>query len=526
VLLIFLTLGWQLAAWGQTCAEKKKECNASCEAAVNTIHPLHPPAFVKSCEQDCYCREGCATCITPPPPSPRPWDLVPSKDGLDPNGFLRNPNWAWPRGPGGELRDVCDNCSCRLGTWGFDAPDQVQDWLGSATCTHGPIHENSNNLCSGGPAQTFGHNASGVGYHMNWEPVEYEGPLQWEDHSEWLFPGTSGDNEYTFNILRPDLALVAKRREGKGVHLEFNSTETVDEWDNSGTWWEHFHKDVVDQLDNGAIGNALGTPFAVVLGMLGLDVAHTDHHAELHPVYAMFIRDRPAGLLSNPLTSDLPASEVRWAFFVKNWGSEGACGHDDEQLGIEHIDVQLPDRELIGSKSIVIPYRHGQDHEACAHQVESDTNGVIRFHLSTPDMKCGYFGELTMRNSPLTVSTTISTGSAAPALASRQAAFAEEQESFAEEQEADPLNTKIAKLNPSERQQLNKQLSDLMREPRRQPAFGEAIEVKQLGSPFPRADRFKVTAKNVKAVPDPASQAKKAKKHQLIDEFLKARGIQ
>lgn len=217
----------------------------------------------------------------------RLWDLVQANFGLDPNGFLRMPNWKWasPQLPA-ILHDVCDECPCREGTFGFDAPDQKQDWLTSSSCTHGPIHENSNNFCSGDIAKLWG--GSGSGYHMNWAPVEYEGFLQWSDKSDW-----TTDNEYSFNIRRPnpdDLALVTRHREDTGVHVEFNSAETVDEWDDACldgncTWWKYFHHDIVDKKDNEQIQDEVfgkTSRVAVVIGMLGLDVAHPDHHAELH----------------------------------------------------------------------------------------------------------------------------------------------------------------------------------------------------------------------------------------------------
>jgi hypothetical protein len=130
------------------------------------------PAGLPAGERECNCA---GTPEPPPPPSPRPWDVLESpRWGKDQNGFLRNPVWAWAT-TAGDLRDVCDSCPCREGTFGFDAPDQVQDFLGSPTCTIGPIHENSNNLCSGGIVKTIKSNASGMGYHMNWFPVRYEG---------------------------------------------------------------------------------------------------------------------------------------------------------------------------------------------------------------------------------------------------------------------------------------------------------------------------------------------------------------
>ena len=180
------------------------------------------------------------------------WDVAESQNGRDPNGFFRMPNWKWVSGgpnPPLVFVDVCDYCPCNVGAWAVSAPDDQEPlWLAAPMCTHGsstvtpPLHENGNHDCADGPAQRFGSDASGIGYHMNWEPVEYEGPLSWEDHSTWTFLDSSGDNEYSFNILRPELFLVTAGRESSGLHLEFNSTEVVDHFNDSGTWWDHpFH---------------------------------------------------------------------------------------------------------------------------------------------------------------------------------------------------------------------------------------------------------------------------------------------
>jgi len=501
----------------QTC--KLNSSNGMCAKPRAICSPIGNPDKSSAKKGNCTTKFGrhptgnTCECLgkldVPPPPPDHTWDLVQSNFGLDPNGFMRMPNWKWASpGPERGGLDVCDFCPCKVGTWGIDAPDhQESDWLAGQSCTHGPIHENSNNLCAGGPAQTFGHDASGVGYHMNWGPVEYEGPLQWEDHSTWLFPQSSGDNEYTFNILRPDLFLVTAHREERGIHLEFDSTETVDEWDETGTWWKFFHHDVVDHFGlgdqaNRQIRDTLGTPWAVVIGMLGLDVAHTDHHAELHPVYAMFIRDPTP--LGPPIGSP---QEARWVFFVRNWGTEGSCGHNQEKLLVDHIDVQLPDTRL-GSAINVRPYRHGQDHGACPQEWFIDPNGVLRFPMANPDMKCGWVGDITMVKSGFT-----------PPFRVAIAQIGSEGE-----QEVSSQASRISKLNAAQRQELTKQLSDLLKVS--PTLLADKVPVTRVTAPFPRAAQFKVTPTNVKAAPDPDWQKQQEQRKRLMEEFLKARAIQ
>ncbi len=493
LLLISLTLAWQLTAWGQeTCAQKRNACNVDCSEAFAN------PARVKQCERDCYARAGCAapTPTPTPPPPPRPWDVVASKDGLDGNGFLRNPVWNWATQPPGQLLDACDSCPCE-----DSFSDAVQGWRSSSTCTNQALHLNSRDLCSGEVIAEGGFGGSGIGYHMNWFPVEYEGPLAWEDHSDW-----TTDNEYSFNILRPDLALVTVGRENSGVHLEFNSTETVDDWDGTGTWWENFHHNIVDKLNSqDAIRNAMGTPFAIVIGMLGLDVAHKDHHSELHPVYAMFIRVPGPGTTTHLLTED------HWAFFVRNWGVEGFCGPGDEPLpDYRQIQVRLPGQALVASNIWVYAHGPGSIDECFSQSAVSSGGGLLTFNLPPASQRCGVVGDLTMRRVPVNTQAPL-TGTAAAVPAS------------SEGEDGDPvLRAKIAQLSPIARQELNQQLSDLMRVPR----SGPIVRRMRLRARLLHVKRSQVTGKNLKAVADPALQAREEKMRQFTDAFLKAHGIQ
>lgn len=501
-LLIFLLLAWELTGQGQeTCAVKRNTCNVDCSEAFRN------PGKIAQCKRDCYARVGCATpppTPTPPPPA-RPWDVIGSTGGLDDNGFFRNPVWNWAKQGDGNLLDVCGLCPCKVGTWGFSAPDQVADFRGSATCTSDDIHENSNNFCSGGPGQAKG--GSGMGYHMNWFPVEYEGFLAWNGSSSWFFD----DSDYSFDIFRPDLALVTVGRGGTtagmntGVHLEFNSTETVNDWDGTGTWWEDFHHNFVDKGNDEATSQHINGSYTIVIGMLGLDVAHPDHHSELHPAYAMFVRTAGPG----------PAARsYRWAFFVRNWGNEGYCAHDDEPLSdYRQIQVRVPSHGLLASNIWVYAHGPGSLDDCLAQSaVSMAPDGLLTFALPPASQRCGFVGDLTMGS--ITASALASPMGTPAVVAASRAAGREDEDPV--------LSARIAKLNPSDREELRKQVSELMKEPRTHPT----VQRIKLSHPFPHEKHVRVTGKNFKAVPDPAARTKEAKKRQVIDEFLKTHDIQ
>jgi hypothetical protein len=500
LLLLSLTLGWQLTAWGQTCDQIKKTCKDACTLAFSDSRR------VKSCEIACYQQHACfggggggGGGVDLPHPE---WDVVGSEDGIDTNGFLVDPVWRWQtllQTPDpGTLADPCDECPC-VGDSILGVSDHTPLWIGY--CTTQKIHQNSNGLCS---IKIDSSIDSGLAYHMNWVPVVYVGSLRYEDHSN-----PAADDDYNFDISRPRLELLTKNR--GDLHIEFDARETVDKWDGTGTWWESFHHNIVDKMDKFPVQKWFDTKSATVVGMLGLDLAHVDHHSELHPVYVMFIKNPeiPPGFA--PPSGRLQTAADHWAFFARNWGNEGFCDGDQEKIPEEEIEVQLPDREVLAQN--IWWYTHGGDSKICKNaQVTIDPNGLVRFFLGPPDEQCGLVGDLWMR----------------PRLASEQAARTTGTPAAVPErdrEDEDPvLTARIAKLNQSDRQLLYKQLSDLTSEPRSKPTKGRT-ELRKLSHPLPRVRRSQVTAKDFKAVADPASRAREAKKRQHIDAFLKAHGI-
>jgi hypothetical protein len=330
---------------------------------------------------------------------------------------------------------------------------------------------------------------------MNWFPVEYEGTLTWDDHS------TVFDNDYSWDILSKnnDLALASGSNNNRtAVHIEFDSVETVNDWDGTNTWWDHFHHDVVDRRDKTAIRSWFGSKFAIVIGMLGLDLAESDHHSELHPVYAMFIRmpGEPAG--------------VHWAFFVRNWGNEGYCGPDDQPIPNTQIRVRIPDQELVAKN--VFGYAHGSDE--CNLQdptIQSTTQGaLLTFDLppASKTKKCGFVGDLWMMP-----------GRTVPVSAGFAGAFEDE----------DPvLGAKIARLDPSARRQLDEQLSFVMNPPRSGTTVWQMDLIRKPRAHFERppvAPALPNYGEGLKSVPNTAFESQLEKKRRFIDAFLKAHGI-
>ena len=344
---------------------------------------------------------------------------------------------------------------------------------------------------------------------MNWFPVEIDGSLRWEDHS------TTFDNDYQFDIVSPNRSLLTKwENDREEVHVEFDSTETVNEWDQTGTWWDNFHHNVVDKKDKPTIQSWFGNKFAIVIGMLGIDMEHGPH-SELHPVYAMFINLGPEA----PHAAALGATD-HWAFFVRNWGNEGYCGSGDEPLNdFREIGIPLPETEIV--RSSISAYAHGDfSLDQCVAEtsvIAPDAKGLMVFNLPPATAKCGVVGDLFIRRKPPLASTFGSSPTSAVVSVSGDGG-----------EDIDPrLMARIAKLDPVARQELYKQLSDIMNEPSSRPnKASRAIKITPPGSSGVAKKHPQFTGQGLKAVPNPAFEAKQAKQRQLIDAFLKAHGVQ
>lgn len=157
--------------------------------------------------------------------------------------------------------------------------------------------------------------------HVNWGPGTYQGSLSWESKSD-----AGADDDYSLNLATQNAAGATSDRP-QGYHIEFDSDETVDNF--SSTWWDGFHT-LVDENEKDA-ADEVKDRFTIVTGLVDLDCAHPCG-GELHPVYAIFIRENGD-----------PGDET-WEFFVRNWGNEGGCASDDHQLFLDsnRYTVMLP----------------------------------------------------------------------------------------------------------------------------------------------------------------------------------------
>lgn len=300
----------------------------------------------------------------------------------DDNLFFKNPIW-------GAIANntIANNKSTPIPNPLDFCPGASHDpnqWTSSPTCTSQKVYyAGPTGGCSGG--------------HMNYFPITYEGSLYWQDFSgPWY---KRGDGDYNFYLRRNDKALYSKGWKNKaGVPIdaigpEFDSDETVDNWDNTNTWWDHFHHDGVDK-DNAT--NYLAphhAPFAIVIGLAALDCEH-DCHTELHPVYAMFIH-----------VKDDP-NDDQWAFFVRNWGNEGWCSNNQEYLndnsflGSKTIKVRIPHPKFtdvnISNWNVWVPENSRANMSMDPYQIASD-GIVLTFNLDNPDTHSWFMGDISFK---------------------------------------------------------------------------------------------------------------------------------
>jgi hypothetical protein len=351
---------------------------------------------------------------------------------------------------------------------------------------------------------------------MNWFPVTYEGTVAWEGHSSSI----SDDDDYYMNVRRTDQAL--ETAAGGGVHLEFNSEETVDNWDDTNTWWDDFHHKGVD-ADDATAHLMIDGKFVILIGMAGADLTHTNT-SELHPVYAMFVR--------TPMPE--PTQE-KWSFFVRNWGDEGFCGPNQEPIPQNTIQVRIPQRpgatkfSLVGAN--VYNYWNDDDN-GCSKQgwgyQRVPDGALFTFGLQQSADQCGFTGDLIIdwgvAESPAArkamTATTLSPATRKPPSATTRPpgvlASSEGEDGDAE------LKARIDKLTPSARALLDQQLKQLSFHHNTQKKAGT-----QNTAPF--KERAKATpslpnyGKDLKSVPE--TSPKKTKRREFILSFLKAHGV-
>jgi hypothetical protein len=288
---------------------------------------------------------------------------------FDDNLFSINPTWNYmlANGTPPDPTKLCPVDSDDVEKW--TAPD--------GTCTSQTIYLNQ--ATGWNQFDCWVHDVRAIQGHMNWFPVTYQGSLYWDSHSR---PG--GDDDYNFSMCRSDKALYTANNDN--IHTEFDSDETVDQWDDTDTWWEHFH-DAVDSDDDVA-HEMLNGNYAIVIALLGLDGGHADFKSELHPVYGMFIHIKD------------DQADDQWAFFIRNWGNEGSCSNNQEYINYTTLFVELPhqsadDVNLTSSNIWAVNF---EDQDSANVSYQKSTGGVLfAFHLGNPRDKKSYVGDLHLK---------------------------------------------------------------------------------------------------------------------------------
>jgi hypothetical protein len=338
----------------------------------------------------------------------------------DLNGFPLNPKWGSQ-----EARNELANSEVSC-----PSHSDATEWTKSPqfpSCTSFPVTFDSSFLCSG--------------FHTNFTAVTYtDATLRWREESV--------DDDFGIDVSRPDRALFDVAYQA--VHSEFDTDETVKNWDDTGTWWERFH-DATKDSDARAAAMMDGSE-AIVIGLLGLDV---EHHGkpELHPVYAMFVhlKERPVGLSS-------------WAFFVRNWGNEGFCSDNDEDHRLytpqDRMKIWIPNVAGLVSQNVHKGARNEDDLSPMNGSMAPTNNGVVLdFGLLAPDKESWWVGDFTFVARPPSSTTTTVSAPPIPVRGDRPSAGDEPENLHDPELQA--LFTRVGKLPAESRKELYRQLEAL-----------------------------------------------------------------
>jgi hypothetical protein len=176
--------------------------------------------------------------------------------------------------------------------------------------------------------------------HLNWAIATTTGTVRFDN----LSTGIGSDDDYNLGLKEKDNSLLdtdnvaetASHSEGAGLSLEFNSDESIDQF--QSPWWATLNSNVQNNTAPpnsplSALNNGLP---AVVIGLIGVDGVHGHGHIESHPVFAMAVETGSR--------EDKDSRDETWAFFVRNSGNEGNCSeliHYWEGLEGKYY-VQLP----------------------------------------------------------------------------------------------------------------------------------------------------------------------------------------
>jgi hypothetical protein len=419
---------------------------------------------------------------------PKPMDIVWSADLTDPNGLARNPLWQYQK-TNGANPPVCDLCPCDN--------NNASGWKNAPNCTDATLETNGALLCFG---------------HWNWTTVEYEATVYWSGHS---WPPPFDDDDYYFTVLRDD----PKYRSDHALYTayeanvepEFNSQETVNHWDNTGTWWDDFHHNWVDQ---GRAAERINGKDVIIVGLAGIDAQHSKH-TELHPVYAMFVH-----------VNDDPVND-QWAFFVRNWGDEGYCSDHQENFYAPASKLQVLLRHADANKVIVgqnVWVYGGNNYNQQSWNYQPTGDGLLlTFNLENPSDQDGFVGDLFLNwtgVASLPAPLPKHGGPKEPQIAKATPTNSEEK----------PQDTalwgKFLKLKPAEQEELLNQLKAMDHYPAPQKKAGTLLAAAPAGAPtnekpFGQGPKYDF----IKPAEDPAGNERRAKRREAVEAFFKAHGV-
>lgn len=293
-------------------------------------------------------------------PYHRPFDLLPrSVDDFDHAKAATNPRWDYfnniPRNPmwayqvyDGKLPNAETLC-------GVDqSSSDPSDW---GRCTQDRVTTNHAHCFRGGG-------------HVNWSPVTYEGRVFWHELS-------GDDGDYNIFITRDDDALYTEPRP-QFVLMEFDSSETIDQFSEGHLWWKQFRSYVDNDLERGCVvddPHCITGKSAVVIGLLGLDYKH-ESYSELHPLYLLAIN----------------YADLKWAFFARNWGNEGGCSEGTNPWDVKKISFLVENAEASDGK-VVASAIFGSEGTSISQYFVKGQGLVLEIELPEPDKEGHVYGD-------------------------------------------------------------------------------------------------------------------------------------
>ena len=285
-----------------------------------------------------------------PPAALKAFDLVPN--GFDQNWLSLNPQWGWQTNGVFTLHGegVYEfECGLYSSIGGFVYQDATQPAPMRCTSdqTTPEIAPDPTLLSTGFWRRVlgwFGLCKNGEGHlagHLNWRDATFTGTAEFDS---WAW----ADEDYNIRLATPAVTgpegapsdVGEAPRNEKRINLEFDATETQPYFDSSVfTWWHKLrlvrHKGQVPREYTPVFDASEITGHkAVVTGLVGLDTVHDTggSEAEVHPVHLLAIEE------GNPPN----LGDDGWAILVRNWGDEGMCSQDQQNLDAQTISVFLP----------------------------------------------------------------------------------------------------------------------------------------------------------------------------------------